>query len=221
MPAFEPEQAFSMIPAARSHQDAICAASLRTPAVLKTQLERFAASFPGADHRVLVSFWSQFYFGGLIPPAIRFIAEQRICPSLRLDAVSVLFCRRKGLPLSFHAADGAVPLDPSAGMTELVDEHLAPIVSILRRQTGSSKRLLWANAGWYLAGTLGQCPDGCRDKVRRALVAALERHGALGVSGVDQSNGPCRRVCCLRYRIPGCARCPGTCPLEQAEPPGD
>lgn len=202
---------------AQPNPDAIRAACVRQQAVLASLLDRFAATCPGAERAALVSLWSQFYFGRLIVPTIALLARGGGHRRFDLEAVHVHFCPHQGVPVSFHLVEDASRRVPAAALAELVDDHIGPLVSVLHREAGLSRRLLWANAGWFLAWAESQIAwaDDARTEVRRALADALTRLP----SGRPTSRGTLllRRVCCLRYQVPGYARCPGTCPLGETE----
>lgn len=120
--------------------------------------------------------------------------------------------------------------DPFQRFAPLIDGHLTPLIHALRGVSSVSERLLWNNAAvqveWVLrtasrvttatgaariAG-IAQClidqpcrPDGSANPLYRPVRPA------------PAGGTPVRRVCCLRYLLPGEPCCAGACPLPIAK----
>lgn len=191
---------------------------LLRPARLAQVLTRYAAGFPGSDPRAVLSLWSQYYLLTLVPAAVAAaLVAGRELP-VALDGMAATLSE-SGQPTSLclpHAGCAAGQACPLLRLTPLLRTHLRPLADRLA-QAGLPARVLWGNAGSVLAWTLGVVaarPDQV-ETVRHALAeecwvdgganpfrAVLARHGACGLS---------RRVCCLRYRLPGLPDCPD-CP---------
>ncbi len=189
-------------------------------------LATFADAHPGGERRAVASLWSAYLFAGLIAPGLA--AGARLGLALAPDRFSL--AAQTGLPDAFHLApELPFPAALPAQVDRLLGECLAPAVRLLRAETGLSVRLLWENAGSYLFWTLGtlarEAPDRA-DAVREALLAlrwpqeacaALTLMRADALAGLDT---PRRRVCCLRYALPGFPKCAGICPLLRGETGG-
>ncbi|MCJ2046436.1 siderophore-iron reductase FhuF [Methylobacterium sp. J-078] len=205
--------------------------ALRDPAAFDATLAAFGAGFGVVDRRILVSYWSQFYFAALATPAL-----------------TALVCLGRALPLAFEttslelddagrparllvAADAAqAPCGVAPGLGGLVAAHLAPFVALCHGQCGLAPRVLWGNAAVILdhvAGELGAGKLGMelgRDAPACAEIAACLGRGAPpcgpGVMPLARAlcpgAGGCRRrrVCCLRSGLPGVPSCGALCPRE-------
>ena len=90
--------------------------------------------------------------------------------------------------------------------------------------------MLWGNAGVIVDHVLREL----RDAGARMPQAAAEAEACLGWHGGPPSvrsplphtfrragphNARCRRVCCLRYRLPGVASCGTLCPAHRPTDP--
>ncbi|MDP4022813.1 siderophore-iron reductase FhuF [Methylobacterium sp. NEAU 140] len=198
-------------------------AALREPAVFDAVTARFGAGFGDADPRAVVSYWSQFYLATLATPALTALVRLGRALPLALDAVG-LDLDAAGRPARLLLSEGGRgTLDPS--LDALVEGHLRPFVDLCHARCGLAPRVVWCNAAVIL------------DHVARELArgparepAVLEEAGtALGWRGAACSRrsplaqglcpgpggAPCRRVCCLRYRLPGVASCGALCPVAR------
>jgi ferric iron reductase protein FhuF len=208
-----------------SGRETVPCAALLDPAVLGAIFSRYERLYPGADRKGVVSLWAQWYFGILVPPAL--------CLDLLLDRVPRLALDRVRLVLDGSATPAAFVLeDVSEGQPEdafmrfspLIDGHVEPVVNALADFAKVSPRVMWSNAGnmfeWMvaeLAKELGPrrtaveqglefiaskaLPDGRRNRVHEP-VRYIERDG----QPLRQ-----RKICCLRYMLPGfetCDNCP-------------
>lgn len=202
--------------------------ALRDPAVFDATLAAFGAGFGAVDRRILVSYWSQFYFAALATPAL-----------------TALVCLGRALPLAFEATSlelddagrparllvaAQAPCGVAPGLGGLVEAHLAPFVALCHRQCGLAPRVLWGNAAVildYVAGELGVVELGGdlgRNVPACAEIAACLGRGVLpcGSGGMPLARALCpavggcrrRRVCCLRSGLPGVPSCGALCPRE-------
>lgn len=199
---------------------ALAGSRLLEPAGLDAVLDRFGLSHPGADRRALASFWSQWHFGPAIIPATAAMLLLGLVLPVRLDRVGLVQHpdgRTEALLMSEEEGDRE-----GEGFDALIAGHLVPLIAALASRSGVSARLLWTNAAATFEWTLRQCashPSLHRGRFEEAqnLIAGESRHsplaGLLRLPG-DMSE-PRRRVCCLRYSLPGLSDCGGYCPLPE------
>ena len=211
----------------RDHAEAVDAGVLADKGMFDDLVGRFARSHPDADRQAVASFWSQHYFAKLTIALTTFcLAAERPLP-LDFRSLHVRFCAEKGVPLCFHLRCGAPPRPGAALVKALYEDQIAGTVAQLRRHSGLSARLFWENAGAYGMWVLGEIA-----RTRPALAPVAEdlladaswpRSGCAMLahlkSAALRTDPARRRVCCLRYKLPGIDRCAGTCPL--APQPGD
>ncbi len=191
-------------------------------------LETYAQNKSGADRRAVASMWSLYYFSALTIP---YIVARRFHQALpvNMDAMSIALSE-DGLPRAFGlAGEGAWSEDGNDDLLSfvapLVRDHLTPIVQHLKNQCGIAPRLAWNNAAVYIdyafnATAQGEAsdagkwasralfeeqflPDGTLNPFRGCL-----RHEAEGEQTLCR-----RKVCCLRYLLPGIPSCGELCAL--------
>lgn len=191
-------------------------------------LDRFAASHGNTDRRAAASFWSLYYFSTLtIPYVVARRAE--ISLPVAFDGMTIAISD-DGLPRAFglpHEGDWSEGGDLVQFVTPLVDCHLARAVALFKEKTGISPKLAWNNAAVYIdyafnatdrspPGGDGHWPS--RPLFDCPLLANGNRnpfHGCLRHE-LDAGVTHCRRkVCCLRYRLPGIAGCGELCALPE------
>lgn len=178
-------------------------------------LDAFAARFHDPDRAALVSFWSLYYLAPLIVPS-----------------TAALLCRDRILPVGFEELGlatsetgiaafllphGAPRTAGACRFETLVDGHLAPFAALCASRTGLSPRIVWANAAAILDWALGELEGVDTVAEARAEARALLDGGAgacrLAYRLRRDAQGACvRRVCCLRYRLPGVPDCGALCP---------
>ena len=179
------------------------------------------------DRRILVSYWSQFYFAALATPALTALVRLGRPLPLAFDAVS-LELDAAGRPARFllPAEAAGCAACPAPGLTGLVEAHLRPFVELCHARCGIAPRILWGNAAVildYVARELGGEAPACDDVAaclgwragpscaRSPLDSPLAQALCPGASGCRR-----RRVCCLRHRLPGVPSCGALCPVECA-----
>lgn len=204
---------------------------LRDRAFLDDALARFAAGFPEADPRAVASYWSLWYFNGLIVPTVAVTLRLERTLPVSLDRVRLLVDEASGTVPAIRLPDpgmdgiGEMPFEPFRG---LIRHHLAPLVAAVSHQWRLAPRLLWANAAHYLEWTLAELardeeePSEAVDMSRRLVSAERWPDGwtnpmAGAIRYVDEGGGCVRRrrVCCLRHRIPSVEGCGALCPLKK------
>lgn len=198
-------------------QGAVPLSVLLRPAGLASVAARYAASFPGGERRAVLSFWSQHYLLALVPATVAaaLVAQQDL--PVALDGMAAVLSET-GQPTALCLPHPGVPTAascPAARLTPLLRLHLQPLACGLHA-AGLPPRVLWGNAAAVLAWTLGavSAPAGRVAAVRHALESACWADGRANPFHpvLSRKGGPaCRRVCCLRCRLPGVAECPD-CP---------
>ncbi|WP_435268022.1 siderophore-iron reductase FhuF [Shinella sp. BE166] len=191
-------------------------------------LDRYAEVHGSADRRAVASFWSLYYFSALtIPYVVARRAE--ITPPIALDEMTIAI-GEDGLPRAFglpHEGDWSESKGLVDVITPLVDCHLARVVALFKEKTGIAPKLAWNNAAVYIdyafnatdrspaegddhwpSRQLFDCPqlaNGSRNPFHGCLRHEMEE-GAVH----------CRRkVCCLRYMLPGIPGCGELCALPE------
>lgn len=212
-----------------AHANAIPGADLLDRAVADRLMLRFSESHPGGDRRALVSMWTQWHFGMLvIPTTAAMLVLDRDLP-VELDRVRFAPHEEGRTAALVLANEGEKRMPRAARFSRLFDGHVAPLIAFFAGHFDVSPRLLWANASaifeWTLqefaaAGTaqpeaLGEGfallqsqmgPDGKRNPMFGAVRYPLQ----------DGAPIRQRKVCCLRYLLPGVACCGSLCPLPEA-----
>ena len=191
-------------------------------------LDRYAAGHGDVDRRAAASFWSLYYFSALtIPYVVARRAEMTLPVAVEEMTIAI---GEDGLPRAFglpHEGDWSEGDDLVDFVTQLVDCHLSRVGALFKEKTGIAPKLAWNNAAVYIdyafnatdrsppAGDdhwpsrpLFDCPrlaDGSRNPFHGCLRHELEA-GAVH----------CRRkVCCLRYMLPGIPGCGELCALPE------
>ncbi len=203
-----------------------CADLLR-PDVLRGLLERYAVQHGAADRRAIVSMWTQYYAARLIYPALA--ANLMLGRELPLSLGETwLHVAEDGSPFGFCIAHDGTPVS-CCGMerfTQLVREHLAPLVDAVVQEGRVAARLVWSNAGIRFASTatiarrLNLLPGGAGADVDNLLQSRCWPDGwdnplyqpyrTVETCGAQVER---RRVCCLRYLLPAFEGCGVSCPL--------
>ena len=192
--------------------------------ILGQTLRDYAKTFPNSDPRASSSYWSLFYFARLTSSYFS-AARHGFAPSLDLDDVAIVL-EPDGLVKSFHYSTGKVGqftyCDQSA-VQSLIDGHLEYFIGRMKEVAGLSQKLLWNNAAVYIDYALkGDSDCGSSGSVQspKASICNLAcfADGSLNpISGClkIEENGEtftCRRkVCCLRYQLPGIPSCGALC----------
>lgn len=179
---------------------------------------------PGVDRRAALSVWSMYYFSHLvIGPAVLWLVFRQAVP-LAPDALDLRLHPGTGLPETIIVRRPEVRA-PAASLDDalqpLVFEHAAPLIARMA-QNGLSHRLLWSNFAVYLDWIVRELGDRVDYRLRDEGLALLERpewndgrpnplHGLLTRDGEGSFSR--RRLCCLRYLLPGMPGCGMVCPL--------
>ncbi|MGJ4860245.1 siderophore-iron reductase FhuF [Labrys sp. La1] len=211
------------------HGRLIAGRSLLEKGVAEDLMSRFADTYPGADRQALVSMWTQWHFGALVIPATAAtLLLNRELP-VDLDAIGIV-PHESGRTAALVIPDEGRPHpgDATKRFSRLFEGHVEPLIHNFGARFGVSKRLLWTNAAAIFEWTLQQVLD-----VGVPGPVALEEGRALlqQRSGGDGRPNPIcgavrypleqgqpvrrRKVCCLRYLLPGVEDCGSLCPLPQ------
>lgn len=205
---------------------AVAAARLLQGPALAEALNMQATPFGDADRRAAASLWSQYYFGALIG-AVAAIGLAGGRTALPIDPHSVGVVLEGGLPAGLalpHAGRTARPWEAVEDFLALFRSHLTPMVDRLSAHAKASPRLFWGNAAAILGWALG---EGCAMRpeagdpvlLRQSLLEAplWPDGGPNPLFGAFKSCGEpgiaVRKVCCVRYLLPGVPGCGPICPL--------
>lgn len=183
--------------------------------------------------RALLSQWTKYYFGFIATAG--FVAAALLRRPLAMSPDKTHIVLRDGLPVAaYFMRDALQPVecDPARRYTPLVD-HLNTVIGIVCAMTRIAPRVLWSNAGNLLDYLFEQCAprfdltddiawlfgaldaNGEANPLRQPVRQAKPRAASL------PNPFSARRVCCVRYEIPGetqlCGRCPLLLTMSDAE----
>lgn len=193
---------------------------------LDALLTAFGREHEPADRRAVVSYWSLWYFGGLLVPAVAATVALGEELPLGVDDVTARLDPSAGKVVGFELPAvrhrGGMSFDP------LVVEHLHPVVEHLAGRYSVGRRLLWVNAAHYIEWTLselatrphlahaaGRARDLLLDRHEWPELGRNPLHGAIRYMDEDGRIARRRHVCCLRHMLPSVAGCGDLCPLER------
>ncbi|MCW3478332.1 siderophore-iron reductase FhuF [Neisseriaceae bacterium JH1-16] len=213
--------------------DALPMATLADGSRLPEVLAALARDYPGAPGRAQVSQWAKHYFRLLLPPAIA-AAMLGLRLPLSLERVG-LRLGEDGLPAELELDHLGMPA-PHASLAEryqpLLWQHLAPLIERLAAHGKLSRRVLWNSAGNLIEHLLQHFIDEGHPEAQahadwlfglRRLADGSANPLWQPVRYVDSFLPPVpppvrlRRLCCLRYELPGEVCC-ATCPLLPNKP---
>lgn len=212
----------------RAGQCVVACPDLMERDVFDDVIALYAGRYPGADRRAVISMWSMYYFSTLmISGAVSGLVLGMNIPAA-IDRLKLVSDGETGAPAGFLLPGGGWHLetagDPELAMEAVLREHAAPLVGAIARNGGVSERLLWNNASAYLSwivgeiaafkggGACGSClmDNECWSDGRRNPL-----FGTIKLCERDGNCFSCRKVCCLRYALPGVCGCGDLCPLPQ------
>lgn len=208
------------------HTGAIPCRDLLDAGVIEGLMERFAEVYPGGDRRALVSMWAQWHFGALIIPTTAAVVILNRDLPVELDQVGIALHEGGQTAAIILPHDGASqPPGGSRTFARLFSGHVEPLVRHLSSQFGVSRRMLWNNAADIFEWTLQQAaadvsahPDALNEG--RALLqsrsdASGRANPMFGLIRYVPQDGQAirhRKLCCLRYLLPGIECCGDICP---------
>lgn len=212
----------------------LAASALLDRDVLNEQLERYRRSHGDqADLKAAASLWSKFHFSSVSIPTL--VANLLLGHELPVGANE---CRMvlgdRGQTVRIWLPHGGVPLSSKAlqaRFRSLFDAHCTPLIETLAAVSGLSAKVFWSNLGHYVEFVGNTCsrhpafpgageplldylatrtlPDGSRNPLYQPV-----RYLELG----DKAPTRVRRLCCIKYRLPGEPLC-GGCPLKPDNKP--
>ena len=188
-------------------------------------LSIYAATFGGSDRRAVASMWSLFYFSCLtIPYVVAWTLERQILP-IRFDEMTVALSA-DGLPRAFGVATvgdwrGEREQEIFSILSPLMDEHLATVVQHLKAIGGIAPKLAWNNAAVYIDYALRSAgTEPLNDQADAMTSLRLMPNGTpnpffdcLRHEDEDGARVCRRKICCLRYLLPGIQSCGSLCAL--------
>ena len=211
------------LPGGVADGEAVPGAALLRPGVLRGLLDRYTRQYGTADRRAGVSMWMQTYAVRLVYPVLAAnLMAGRDLP-VALEQVTLLVGPEGG-PRGFvlpHAGS-ACTARGLARFAPLVRAHLAPLIAALAAEDRITPRLAWSNAAVRIAGTVEIARGQNRLDPAAAADAALLLSASAWPDGwanpvQDPYREVCgvqaRRVCCLRYMLPGFEGCGASCPV--------
>ncbi|SIQ24122.1 ferric iron reductase protein FhuF [Rhizobium sp. RU20A] len=179
-----------------------------------------------SDRRAMASLWSLYYFSCLgIPYVLARRLEGEMLPVAFEDTVIAL--TPDGLPRAFGLSG---PVEQAAGdigdgvlatLNPLVTDHFREAVRLMKAHGGIAPKLAWNNAAVYLDYALRttlnveRLPE-ADTLVEETLLPDGSPNPFCGALRYEDESGArvCRRkVCCLRYLVPGVESCGSLCAL--------
>ncbi|MBX4920742.1 siderophore-iron reductase FhuF [Rhizobium bangladeshense] len=194
--------------------------------VFDGMIARYGQKFPGSDRRAIVSMWTLYYFSMLtIAPSVHMFVH-RIALPMEIDRLSLICNEQTGEPEAFVMSGMPEPTtDPAGELHRLMLGHAEPVIAAITANAGVAPKLLWNNVAAYLSWILkeiahrhepalvegglallddAQWPGGARNPMFGMIRIARQQ------CGLEFAR---RKVCCLRYNLPGVGGCGEACPL--------
>lgn len=179
--------------------------------------------------RALLSQWSKYYFGLAAPAGI--LAARLLRRPLDMSPARTRLVLREGMPVALHfTADALKPRTDNTALNYAgLLEHLDAVIAMLAAMTRIAPRVLWGNVGNLLDYLMEQCallPGEADDYGDAAWLfgSSLSANGEPNPlrtpirqmkprSALLPNPFRARRVCCVRYEIPGETQLCSSCPL--------
>lgn len=202
--------------------------------VLNAQLARYRRYHgDDADFLAVASLWSKFHFGSVSIPTL--VANLLLGYDLPVGGDELrLALDDHGPTTRVWLPHGGEPLASNAlqaRFSRLFDDHCAPLIDALAEVSGLSAKVFWSNLGHYVefvGRTCSQHPAfiGAGEPLldylatqtlangRRNTLYQPVRYLELG----GETPARVRRLCCIKYRLPGEPLC-GGCPLKPENRP--
>lgn len=219
---------------ASDQQHALAGSQLFQPDYFAEFIGALAARHGTDDLLALTSIWSKWYFTSFLAPTLAAnLLLQRELPIALGDIGVALSPEGKPLGLRLpHAGNSLPPCSPFERFSTLIQKHLEPVIQVMASVSRASPRLFWSNAGntfEFVTTRIELHPlatAGCSAPARAILESRLHPDGRRNplfapVYYKDVgANEPqrLRRICCIRYRLPGIGYC-SSCPLDRDKRP--
>jgi ferric iron reductase protein FhuF len=212
------------------HSSVVSGRDLLDRSISEDLLARFAEVHAGGDRRAIVSMWTQWHFGALIIPTTAAMLLLGRDLHVDLERISIAV-DDKGKTAAIVLPDEEIPgISVSEGcFSRVFQNHVEPLIRHFAAQFKVSPRLLWNNASdifeWALdqAEAIGTDQSDALHEGRSLMSNRLASNGQLNpmyglVRHVKQVDATVRqrKLCCLRYLLPGVACCGSICPSPPA-----
>lgn len=205
-------------------------AALLDDACFDAVISGYAARHPGVDRRAIVSLWSLFYLSTVGIGVVVAAVVYRVRLPLDLQGLALAH-DDGGLPQALLLPHGGSRSPEPVGvemLEMLLTIHCEPLIAAIARGQKVSKRMLWNNLVVYLDWALREIGAHIGAEAVADSLAALHapllsdgsRNPLHGLLRRDEVSGEAtRKVCCLRYCVPGVGGCGGVCPLPEGRAP--
>jgi ferric iron reductase protein FhuF len=207
------------IPADRLQPTSVGASGARAAAA--SLVDAVGAWLGTAERRVAASMVVLGYSARLVGPSVAVLLREAILLDLRPMQVRYSYAPERGFRLAVPQPAGwrGPPVSLlQRWCRDVIDDHLASVVTVVRSVVPVAAGLLWGNVASGVAGALRAVAVSGAVPVARCHVVGLSMldHGPLRNTGrlwIDDGRPSfMRRSCCLFYRLDGGGTC-GDCPL--------
>lgn len=212
------------LPAALAGRPLFEAADLHQTSTALPLLQTALNLHPGQDRAAVISMWSQWYFARLFASWVRINLQFNWQLPVAPQAYRFML-QETGMPLDFVLLQpGRAIGDPGsmARFMPMIDAHITPVCHTLSALSGIKPGLFWNNAAIRIMQGMNHAsqegadisaateflatrtlPDGSPNRLFQPMRQLPDLEGNLS---------PCRRQCCLRYKLHDVEYCP-SCPL--------
>lgn len=220
----------SLVLAPREGARTIACRELIEPDVFSGLIDRFAVQYPNSDRRAVVSMWTLYYFSTLTIAMAVVGLEMRLLAPIALDDASVCVDPETAAPLAFQLPELGRKVEGmsfAAALAPMLRDHAEPLIAAMVRNERVGRRMLWNNVAAYLdwmVAEIGRASDrpeaaGEAELYRLETWPGGMKNPLFGLIRSEQDEKGethgCRKVCCLRYSLPGVGGCGFSCPLPQ------
>lgn len=172
--------------------------------------------------------WTLYYFSMLtIAPSVHMFMN-RIALPMEVDRLSLVCNEQTGEPEAFvMSGRPEVTSDPAGELHRLMLGHAEPVIAAIAANAGVAPKLLWNNVAAYLSWILKEIAHRHEPVLVEGGLALLEdaqwpgggRNPMFGMIRIARQQCGLefvrRKVCCLRYNLPGVGGCGEACPLPE------